>query len=285
MKRKFAYLFGLSGLAVLTGFLSLACQNKGPGTPYDLSFTPTPTQIVHITGSVSAFVQDKGLAVPGLLVQAIPPSGVTIYSQATTTSGIATFNPPYLEVGNWTFVIPAQTPFPFAPSTITMPVSVANETANFNSSGVTIQMTPPVPAAYTGTNGGVFVYGLSYNQPGSLLVPVKIAFPAFPTNWSGSYGPATFGYVPNDTASVTITGASCVDQALSFAVTARDLEPTPFPRTYSTPQTVTKNFTSTMTVTWYSPNFSNISSCNIEKTSNVGTVGCNKSLSGSGVLV
>src|ERR1035438_5682372 len=101
--------------AISVFLTSTACQNKGPGTPYDLPFTPTPTQIVHITGSVNVFVQDKGLAVPGLLVQAIPPSGVTVYSQATTTSGIAIFTPPYLEVGNWTFVVPAQTPFPFAP--------------------------------------------------------------------------------------------------------------------------------------------------------------------------
>lgn len=251
----------------------LGCQsNRGPSTPYDLAFTPTPTQIVHITGSVSAFVQDKGLAVPGLLVQAIPPSAVTVYSQPTTTSGIATFNPPYLEVGNWTFVVPAQTPFPFAPSTITMPVSVANEMANFNSAGVTIQMTPPVPAAYTGTNGGVFVYGLAYTQPGSLLVPVKLGFPSLPANWSRSYAPTTIGYVSNDSATVTITGSSCVDQPLSFSVTALDLEPTPFPRAYSYPQTITKNFTSTVTVTWYSPNYNPISNCNVEIQSNAGTL-------------
>jgi hypothetical protein len=251
---------------------STACKNTGPASPYDLAFSSTPTQIIHITGPVNVAVQDKSQAVTGLTVYAIPPSGAATYSASTTTTGIATFNPPYLEVGNWTFVVPAQTPFPFAPSTITMPVSVANEQANFNSSGPTIQMTPPIPAAYTGTNGGVFVYGLSYTQPGSLLIPVKLGFPSLPANWSRSYAPTTIGYVSNDSATVTITGSSCVDQPLSFAVTALDLEPTPFPRANSNPQTITKNFTSTVTVTWYSPNFNNISNCNVERQSNAGTL-------------
>ena len=272
MKKNSGVILGILLVASSSVIFSIGCQNKGPSNPYDLPFTPTPTQIIHITGSVNAFVQDKGLAVPGLLVQAIPPSAVTVYSQPTTTSGIATFNPPYLEVGNWTFVVPAQTPFPFAPSTITMPVSVANEMANFNSAGVTIQMTPPIPAAYTGTNGGVFVYGLSYTQPGTLLVPVKLGFPSLPANWSRSYGPTTIGFVSNDSATVTITGASCVDQQLSFAVTALDLETTPFPRTFCNPQTITKNFTSTVTVTWYSPNFNNLASCNLQKQSIAGTL-------------
>ena len=151
------YLLSVILVFVFAGSLFLtttACKNTGPANPYDLAFSPTPTQIVHITGAVNVAVQDKSQAVAGLVVYAIPPSGAATYSASTTTTGIATFNPPYLEVGNWTFVVPAQTPYPFAPSTITMPVSVANEQANFTSSGPTIQMTPPIPAAYTGNERG-----------------------------------------------------------------------------------------------------------------------------------
>jgi hypothetical protein len=266
--------FVVVSLGIFVGFhaafLLVSCDSKnGPALPFDVPFSPTPTQIVHITGSVNVAVQDKSQAVTGLTVLAIPPSGAATYSAATTTTGIATFNPPYLEVGNWTFVVPAQTPYPFAPSTITMPVSVANQQASFNSAGASIQLTPPVPAAISGTSGGVFVFGASYNQ-GNLLVPVKLKVSTLPTNWNASYGPATFGYVANDTAAVTITGSGCVDRAASFSVTAMDLEPTPYPRAFSFPQTIAKNFTSTVTVTWSSPNFSNISNCNVEKQSNAG---------------
>jgi len=256
------FLFGVVPISV---FMAACNPKTGPATPYDMPFTPTPTQIVRITGAVNVAVQDKSQAVTGLTVYAIPPSGAATYSAATTTTGIATFNPPYLEVGNWTFVVPAQTPYPYAPSTITMPVSVANEQANFNSAGASIQLTPPVPAAISGTGGGVFVYGVSYSQ-GNLLVPVKLAVSSLPANWSASYGPATFGFIANDTATVTVTGSGCVDTAASFSVTAMDLETTPYPRASGSPQTITKNFTSNLTVTWQgSSPFYNISQCNLEK--------------------
>lgn len=226
---------------------SVACKNSGPSTPFDVAFTPTPARIY---GPVQVSVVDKNQAVQGVSVIAIPPSGSATYSAATTTTGIAVFNQPYLELGTWTFVVPAQTPFPFAPSTLTMPVSAANEQANFDSAGATIQLTPPVPAAYSSTNGGVFVYSVVYNQPGSLLVPVQMALSSLPTNWSGTSSPATLGSSASMTGAVTITGASCVDAAPSFSVTALDFEPTPYPRDVSVPQTITKNFTSNVTVTW-----------------------------------
>lgn len=278
---KTGFLFSMLPLAALLALNG--CKNTGPSTPYDLSFTATPTPIAHITGPVNVSVVDKGLAVAGLTVEAVPPSGVTVYSQATTISGIATFNPSYLEVGTWTFVVPAQTPYPFAPSTLTMSVSVANETAAFNSAGSTLQLTPPSPAAISGTGGGVFVYGASYNQ-GNLLVPVKLAFPGLPANWNVSYGPATTGFLEDDTATVTVTGSGCVDRAASFSVTALDLEPTPYPRAISFPQTIAKNFTSTVTVTWSQPNFSNYSTCNLVKQAN-GTLTVSSSNSCSTVNV
>ena len=257
LKRRHLEVFMKTKLTIFSGILligysaiicSTGCKSGGPSTPYDIGFTPTP---VRIYGAVNVFVQDKGLAVPGLMIQAVPPSGVTVYSQPTTTSGIATFNPPYLELGTWNFVVPAQTPFPFAPSTITMPVSVANETANFSSAGATLYLTPTVPESFTSTTPGApYTYNLIYSQPGNLFVPAKIAFSGFPTNWSGSYGPATIGYGNADSGSVTVVGLSCVDQQPSFAVTALDLEPTPYPKAYSASQTITKGFTTAVTVTW-----------------------------------
>ena len=244
-------------------FLSFyGCNNKNsPATPYDLPFSPTPTQIAHVYGPVMVSVIDKNLAVQGVTVLAIPPSGSATFSGATTTTGIATFNPPYLEVGNWTFIVPQQTGFPFAPSTITMPVSVANEQAGFNSAGATLQLTPPVPAAFSSTNGGVFVYGVAYNQPGSLLVPVHLSLSSLPSNWSWGSSPTTLGYSASVTGAVTITGASCVDSSPNFTVTALDFEPTPYPRASSAPQTISKNFTSNVTVSWNTTGL-NSSFCN-----------------------
>ncbi len=235
-------------LAAFSAFVcSTGCKNNGPSTPYDIAFTPTP---VRIYGAVNVFVEDKGIAVPNLVVKAIPPSGVTVFSQATTASGIAIFNPPYLEVGNWTFVVPAQTPFPFAPSTITMPVSVVNETANFNSAGATLYLTPTVPESFTSTNpGSPYTFNLIYSQPGNLFVPAKIAFSPFPNNWSGAFGPATIGFGNADTGTVTVIANNCVDQQPSFAVTALDFEPTPYPRAFSAAQTIVKNFSSNAKVT------------------------------------
>lgn len=247
-------------LVILT---PLACKNSGPSTPFDVSFTATPTPIVRITGPVNVAVQDKSQAVTGLTIIAIPPSGAATYSASTTTTGIATFNPPYLEVGNWTFVVPAQTPYPFAPSTISFPVSVGNEQANFSSAGPTIQMTPPVPNGYSSSSGGVFVFGLNYSQAGNLLVPVKLQASSLPTNWSGLFGPVTVGYSNNDTANVTITGANCVDQSPSFSVTGFDLEPTPFPRGNSGPQSITRNFSSNVTVTWQTTFINHINYCSL----------------------
>ncbi len=234
------------------------CNNKNnPSTPYDLPFSPTPTQIAHVYGPVMVSVVDKNLAVSGVTVLAIPPSGAATFSAPTTTTGIATFNPPYLEVGNWTFIVPQQAGFPFASSTTTMPVSIGNEQANFNSAGATLQLVPPVPAAFSSTSGGVFVYGVTYNQPGNLLVPVKLAISSLPHNWSGVSGPASLGYSASVTGAVTITGASCVDSSPSFAVTALDFEPTPYPRAISASQNIAKNFTSNVTVTWNTTGLNN----------------------------
>lgn len=262
----FVIVTALFGAFQISVFI-LGCNSKnGPATPYDLPFTPTPTQIVHITGPVMVSVQDKSAAVTGLTVLAIPPSGTVTLSQATTTTGIATFNPPYLEVGIWTFIVPVQTPYPFAPSTITMPVSVANEMAAFASVPATIQLTPPVPSAFTGTNGGQFVYGMNYIQTGNLFVPVTMKISSLQSGWSGGYSPTTIGFSGNDSGYVTITGAGCVDESQNFAVTAFDLEASPYIRGTSAAQTVTKSFTSSISVQWVNGSpFQNVSVCNLEK--------------------
>lgn len=245
----------IAGSLVLFGLVLTSCKNGGPSTPYDLPFSPTPTftftptPVVHVIGPVNVFVEDKGTGVPNLMVEAIPPSGVTVYSQATTASGTASFNPPYLELGNWTFVVPAQTPFPYAPSTITMPVSVASETANFNTAGAAVYLTPTVPESFTSTNpGSPYTFNTVYSQPGNLFVPATLAFSGFPTNWTPSYGPATFGYGSADTGAVTVIANNCVDQAPSFAVTLTDS--TGYVRAVSSQQTISKAFTSNITVTW-----------------------------------
>ena len=264
MKKNTAIVLGILLIVSFAVMCSISCKNAGPGTPYDLSFTPTltvtstPTPVINVPGSVNVFVMDKGLAVPGLTIQAIPPSAATTYSQATTTTGIATFSPANLQLGTWTFIVPAQTPFPFAPSTITMPVSVSNETANFTSAGATIYLTPTVPESFTSNNPGTpFTYNLVYGQPGNLFVPAQLAFSGLPNNWSISSGPTSLGFGPADTGAVTVVGLNCVDVAPSFAVTAMDFESPSVPRAYSSTQTITKGFTSTVTCTWTVNNFNN----------------------------
>lgn len=274
MKQKALFLAGLIVAAPILGLLMVqeGCKKGVPTTAYDIPFTATPTPIVHIYGPVLVSVQDKSAAVTGLTVLAIPPSGSVTYSQATTTTGIATFNPPYLEVGDWTFVVPKQTPYPFAPSTITMGVSVINQQASFASAPATIQLTPPVPESITGTSGGQFIFGMNYIQPGNLFVPVTIKMSSLNSGWTGGNSPTTIGFTGNDSGTVTVTGAGCVDRAQSFAVTAIDLETVPFTRGNSAPQTITKSFTSSVVVQWTSPNFNNISNCNVEKSSNSGSI-------------
>jgi hypothetical protein len=88
-------------------------------------------------------------------------------------------------------------------------------------------------------------------------------FSPFQTNWSGAYGPATIGYVSNDSAFVTVSAQNCVDQTANFSVTALDLEPTPYPRALSAPQSISKNFTSTVTVTWQTTTITHLSYCNL----------------------
>ena len=148
-------------LTVFLFAVVVGCQKKGdPSTPIDTSFTPTPTQVAQVPGPVEAVVEDKGAAVPNLTVYAIPPTGAPTYTATTAYTGIATFNPSTLEVGTWTFVVPAQTPYPYAPSTVTLPVTQSNEQADFNTAGASLDLTAPVPSAISGPSGGIFIYGL-----------------------------------------------------------------------------------------------------------------------------
>ena len=107
-------IFILGGIQVLIG---VGCHSQsGPATPYDLPFTPTPTQIVHITGAVNVAVQDKSQAVTGLLaIYAIPPSGAATYSASTTTTGIATFQPALPGSGELDFCCTGPNPLSLRP--------------------------------------------------------------------------------------------------------------------------------------------------------------------------
>jgi hypothetical protein len=145
--------------------------------------------------------------------------------------------------------------------------------ATFNSAGATIYLTPTVPESFTSTSpGSPYLFKMIYSQPGNLLIPAKIAFSAFPNNWSGIYGPTTIGFTNSDTGTVTVVANNCVDQPPSFAVTALDLEPTPYPRAFSSPQSITKNFSSNAKVTV---------TCTLL---GIGTCGSNYSFEWSGML-
>jgi hypothetical protein len=212
---------------------------------------------VLITGSINAIVQDNSQAVTGLQVLAIPPSGSVTYSQLTAIDGHAQFNPLSIEVGTWSFVIPAQTPRPYGNSMATMSVSAPNQSITFIASQPTVGITPTSNTSYTSTNGGIINYNLIYNQPGNLLVPVKLKFSNLPTNWTAGSSPVTIGFTNVSNSSLTVTGVNCVDQSPSFAVTTLDLIPTPTIRSWSDPQTIAKAFTSTVTVSWTTTGINN----------------------------
>ena len=55
MGKKSLLLLGFSILLVQVEMFSLGCNSKkGPSTPYDTAFTPTPTQVEHVYGDVNA---------------------------------------------------------------------------------------------------------------------------------------------------------------------------------------------------------------------------------------
>jgi len=247
-----------------------ACKNSGPSTPYDMAFTATPTPVAQITGPLNVVVQDNSQAVTGLQVLAIPPSGSVTYSQMTGIDGHAQFNPPSLEVGNWSIVVPAQTPRPYAQSSASLLVSSPNQAVTFIASQPTVGITPTGNTSYTSTNGGIVQYDLRYDQPGNLLVPVKLKFSTMTANWTAASSPGTIGFTGSSNASLTVVGVSCVDLSPSFAVTLLDLMPTPTIRGFSSPQTITKAFSSGVTVRWTQGYFSNASYCNIWKVSGDG---------------
>ncbi len=268
----------IAGMVLTFGLcvLWLGCAKKAPTptTPQSsipanqATYTPTP-----VLGSFIVQVNDRTGGVGGVTVIAIPPDNSVTYTVKTLTGGFAYVSPPYIQVGNWSLEVPAQKYF--ADSKISAPVSAAFQAVTFSSvsqsttpTPAVIYLTPTVPEQFNNSGGGAFTYNVVYQQPGNLLVPIKLSFPGLPNNWIPSYGPTSFGAVNPDFASITITGSVCVDQAPSFAVTGMDLEPTPYvpAGAFSSPQTIKKNFTSTLTVQWINASpFQNVSVCNLEK--------------------
>lgn len=251
------------------------CKKATPTDPNSASSTSptnqaTPTS-TPVLGSFIVQVNDYNGGVKGVTVYAVPPSGGATYTTTTQTGGFGYVSPPYIEVGNWNLEVPAQKYF--GDSKISAPVSAAFQTVTFTSAGsATIYLTPTTnPEQFSNTGGGAFTYNMVYQQPGNLLVPVKPTFSGLPNNWTGT-GPTTVGLAQNEQDSITIIGSVCVDQAPSFAVTGVDFEPTPHVPlgANSGPQTISKNFTTSVSVQWYSPNFSNVSTCNLGKRSNSG---------------
>ncbi len=227
--------------------------------------TPTPTPIL---GSFILQVNDYNGGVGGVTVIAIPPDQSVTYTVKTQTGGFCYVSPPYIQPGNWAFEVPTQKYF--ADSKMTAPITAAYQGVTFSSAGTnSIFLTPTTyPESFNSAAGGSFTYNLVYQQAGNLLVPIKPVFPTLANNWSAT-GPASVGFLTfSDQVAITITSSVCVDQSANFAVTGVDFEPTPhvpFGAT-SAPQTVSKNFTSTVTVQWINGSpFQNVSTCNLEK--------------------
>jgi hypothetical protein len=253
MKKRFSFFVPLMLLAFIPILLWIGCKkSEVPMAPNPI--VPTPTVAPITGGGINIEVVDNGKTPSGMSLAFIPPSQSATMQRNTDGAGSCVFVPDTnkLEVGTWT-IIAAATPFPpYAPSTVSLAVTATNELCQFKTQPPSIQITPPAVTSYTGTSGGTFTYQFTYTQPGNLLVPVWLYMPSPAPDWSLSSSAATIGAVTIASATITVTGSQCVDQAsVPFGIYAIDaVSNTSFARAYSVPQTITKSFTSNMQASW-----------------------------------
>lgn len=244
------HLFGAGSIFLLLIFtVFLGCKKTatplGLVAPQGFDFptrTPTPT-----TGSFNIYVVDGTTPISGVTVFLANPSGVTITSVTQSVVGYAAFNVPSVANGVWTAGVSQQNYFGFS----TIPITVTgNAGGNFYLTAATQSLavsniTSPQYYPYnTGTN---LAYGVSYIQPGNLNEPVSMSYGppgSLPAGWGVTFFPSVLGAGtgPNSgTVTVTIPPSPCtINQPVFNFIGTKFNSIT----TISSPQTITKNFTS-----------------------------------------
>lgn len=231
-----------------------SCQKTsspfGINAPYGLDVptsTPTPT-----TGNFNIYVVDGTSPISGVTVFLVDPSGNTSTSITQNVVGFSAFNIPNVTNGIWTAGVSQQSYFGYS----TMPITVTGNAAG------NYYLTAPIQSlavsnisssqSYPYNTGTKLAYGVSYVQPGNLNEPVSLScYPpgSLPTGWGVTFYPSILGTeigANSGTVTVTIPPSPCTINQPVFYFTGIKFNSTNSQPNYiqSTPQTITKNFTS-----------------------------------------
>lgn len=206
----------------------------GINAPFGLdvpSQTPTPQ-----VGSINVYVSDTGIAIQGVTVNLLDPSGNTV-SVSTTQPvvGYAAFNPPTLSGGIWHAVVPNQSVsyVTSGPVTIkhtywnsTLPIIVSGGgqyAATFTTGSNQVSISP-VTATMATTLPNYIPVTVSYTENGNLDVPVSVTLSGYPLlpGFSLTANPSFVFGGGNNVAPVSIVKNTCYYQNFPLTLASND---------------------------------------------------------------
>ncbi len=261
MKNKIGFISILAILAtVLLAGLSSCKKTESPlgvDAPYGLdrpTYTPTP-QI----GAIEVYVLDTNVAIKGVSIYLLEPSGNTFTSEITQPGvGYAAFNPPELTSGVWTADIPAQsisyvtagpvtTKHTYGYSVLPITVTGGGQYAvSFTTGENTVQVSPISQGYQYGIPSNIPVT-VSYYENGNLDVPVSVSLAMNP-GVSGINFLTPASWVLGDENLVaydTIGKNSCYYNPITLTLSANDFSGNPVSITNGV---ITKGFSSAVTL-------------------------------------
>lgn len=200
------------------------------------TYTPTPQ-----TGSIDVYVKDTNIAIQGVTIALLDPTGNTSSVNKTQqTFGFAAFNPPVLYNGIWHAVVPSQSVsyVTAGPSTIkntywnsTIPITVSGGgqySVTFTTGGNSVAISP-VSQTMSTSSPDYLPLTISYTENGNLDVPVSVTLSGYPTvtGFSLSSNPNfIFGGGVNNTA-VSIEKNTCYYQPFDLNLNANNFSGIP----------------------------------------------------------
>ncbi len=196
--------------------------------------TPTPTPI---SGAIEVFVQDNFVAMQGVTVFIINPSGVTFGPSLTQpTVGMAPINPPNVQPGVWTAFLPTQgvsfmvglnnnlEPYQryYYNSTQTFNVSPSGQgSVSFLSTGNNSVSLSPVSQIYPYAYPYDIPLTATYINNGNINVPVSVSCAGLPVGMNSS--PTSFILGEGVTVQpINIVKTACYSSDLPFSVNVVD---------------------------------------------------------------
>jgi hypothetical protein len=191
--------------------------------------TPTP-----VSGSIEVYVKDAGIAIQGVSVVVVDPTGNTLGPMTTQAApyGSASFNPPNLINGVWTAEILTQSVSYFSsPLTINhyyyqsaQPFTVAGpgtySVLFYNEPGTIVAS--PTSITYGSAYPEFLPVTYTYNNVGNINVPISVVCPAFPVNGINSI-PSQFIFGEGvSVQAVTIYKNACFSFDYPYTTSASD---------------------------------------------------------------